>query len=170
MQRSEMALCEVWFVRSRCSGGGGDDTVRGRDEVGDGSNIRLGLKEAVALNLFPLMAKSKKLNEMMVEQEMNRTVDAIELKESEEDEIQEEKMAETEIEEYCHVTLPDFPGGSETFETTAKFCYAVKIELSAFNVAPLRCAGEVLEMTEEYCEDILFPKLRDFSRKRCLEV
>ncbi|KAI3781149.1 hypothetical protein L2E82_11151 [Cichorium intybus] len=46
MQRSEMALCEVWFVRLRCSGGGGDGNVRGRDEIGDGSNIRLGLKEA----------------------------------------------------------------------------------------------------------------------------
>ncbi|KAI3768397.1 hypothetical protein L2E82_19042 [Cichorium intybus] len=120
------------------------------------------------LHKFPLMAKSKKLNEMMAEQETNRTVEATELKESDEEEIQEEKMVETEIEEYCHVTLPDFPGGSETFETAAKFCYAVKIELSAFNVAPLRCAGEVLEMTEEYCEDNLISKTERFLSQTVL--
>ncbi|XP_023770357.1 BTB/POZ domain-containing protein At5g66560 [Lactuca sativa] len=124
------------------------------------------------LHKFPLMAKSKKLNEMMAEQELKHTVKATDLSESEEDEheeIQEEKMAGTAAaEEYCHVTLPDFPGGSETFETAAKFCYAVKIELSSLNVAPLRCAGEVLEMSEEYCEDNLISKTERFLSQTVL--
>ncbi|KAJ0017778.1 hypothetical protein Pint_11109 [Pistacia integerrima] len=33
-----------------------------------------------------------------------------------------------------------------------KFCYGVKLELTASNVVYLRCAAEVLEMTEEYGE------------------
>ncbi|KAL4581841.1 hypothetical protein LXL04_006373 [Taraxacum kok-saghyz] len=123
------------------------------------------------LHKFPLMAKSKKLNEMMAEQETNVTVTATDWRESEEDEheeIQEEKMADTAVEEHCHIMLPDFPGGSETFETAAKFCYAVKIELSAFNVAALRCAGEVLEMSEEYCEDNLISKTERYLSQTVL--
>lgn len=127
------------------------------------------------LHKFPLMARSKKLHEVITEHETNPTGKAIAQRESEQeehDEIQEEKKAETEMEadsdDFCHVTLPDFPGGSETFETAAKFCYAVKIELSSSNVAPLRCAGEVLEMTEEYCEDNLISKAERFLSKTVL--
>ncbi|KAF5824160.1 putative SKP1/BTB/POZ domain superfamily protein [Helianthus annuus] len=46
------------------------------------------------------------------------------------------------IRSMLHITLPDFPGGSEAFEAAVKYCYAVKIELTPLNVAPLRCAGE----------------------------
>ncbi|KAK6116198.1 hypothetical protein DH2020_050054 [Rehmannia glutinosa] len=79
----------------------------------------------------------------------------------EKEEIQEEHENE-EDEEQCHITLPDFPGGCESFETAAKFCYGVKIDISAANVAPLRCAGEYLEMTEEYSEDNLISKTERF--------
>ncbi|KAM1326740.1 hypothetical protein ACFX14_011256 [Malus domestica] len=61
----------------------------------------------------------------------------------------------------------DFPGGSETFEIAAKFCYGVKIDLSSSNVVPLRCAGKYLEMTDEYSEDNLISKLKGFSPSRC---
>ncbi|KAI3760893.1 hypothetical protein L1987_51295 [Smallanthus sonchifolius] len=118
------------------------------------------------LHKFPLMAKSKRLHEMITEKERNLTVEG----ESEQDgdeEIREEKKPETET-EYAYVTLPDFPGGSETFETAAKFCYAVKIEVSSANVAQLRCAGEVLEMTEEYCEDNLISKTERFLSQTVL--
>lgn len=106
---------------------------------------------------------------MITEQERNPAAQK-ESEEGEHEEIQEEKKAETVMgaEEYCHVTLPDFPGGSETFETAAKFCYSVKIELSSSNVAPLRCAGEVLEMTEEYCEDNLISKTERFLSQTVL--
>ncbi|KAJ0716509.1 putative chromatin remodeling & transcription regulator BTB-POZ family [Helianthus annuus] len=101
------------------------------------------------LHKFPLMAKSKKLHEMITEQEKNDTAESVSENSKNED-IQEETDTE-----HAHITLPDFPGGSETFEAAVKSCYSVKIELTPLNVAPLRCAREVLEMTEEYCEDNL---------------
>ncbi|XP_024978516.1 BTB/POZ domain-containing protein At5g66560-like isoform X2 [Cynara cardunculus var. scolymus] len=103
------------------------------------------------LHKFPLMARSKKLHEVITEHETNPT-----------------GRTAADSDDFCHVTLPDFPGGSETFETAAKFCYAVKIELSSSNVAPLRCAGEVLEMTEEYCEDNLISKAERFLSQTVL--
>ncbi|KAM1085339.1 hypothetical protein ACFX13_011283 [Malus domestica] len=64
-----------------------------------------------------------------------------------------------EIEEVqCQISLLDFPGGSETFEIAAKFCYGIKIDLSSSNVVPLRCVGKYLEMTDEYSEDNLISK------------
>ncbi|XP_057816185.1 BTB/POZ domain-containing protein At5g48130 isoform X1 [Cryptomeria japonica] len=38
----------------------------------------------------------------------------------------------------------------EVFELVANFCYGSTILMDPFNVAALRCAAEVLEMTEEY--------------------
>ena len=52
------------------------------------------------------------------------------------------------------ITFPDFPGGPGTFEAAAKFCYGVRVELTPWNVAPLRCAAEYLEMTEEHSEEL----------------
>lgn len=46
------------------------------------------------------------------------------------------------------VELHDFPGGVETFELCAKFCYGITITLNAYNVVAVRCAAEYLEMTE----------------------
>ncbi|XP_076910161.1 BTB/POZ domain-containing protein At5g66560-like [Bidens hawaiensis] len=104
------------------------------------------------LHKFPLTAKSKKLHEMITEQERHPTTESA----SENEEIREENKPETEANDaYVYVSLPDFPGGSDTFETAAKFSYSVKIDLSPMNVAKLRCAGEVLEMTDDYCEDNL---------------
>ncbi|KAI3988675.1 hypothetical protein MKX01_027039 [Papaver californicum] len=60
--------------------------------------------------------------------------------------------ASNEDEEGCVVQLPDIPGGPKAFELVAKFCYGVKLEVSASNVVYLRCAAEHLEMTEEYGE------------------
>ncbi|KAJ0545982.1 putative chromatin remodeling & transcription regulator BTB-POZ family [Helianthus annuus] len=108
------------------------------------------------LHKFPLMAKSKKLHEMITEQEKNDTAESVSENSKNED-IREETDTE-----HAHITLPDFPGGSETFEAAVKSCYSVKIELTPLNVAPLRCAGEVLEMTEEYCEDNLISKTEWF--------
>ncbi|KAI7729060.1 hypothetical protein M8C21_004327 [Ambrosia artemisiifolia] len=118
------------------------------------------------LHKFPLMAKSKKLHEMITEQERNHTKEYVyEHDDNNEEEIQEAKKPETEHEhehKHVYITLPDFPGGSETFEAAIKYCYSVKIELSPSNVAKLRCAGEVLEMTDEYCDDNLINKTERF--------
>ncbi|CAI9777469.1 unnamed protein product [Fraxinus pennsylvanica] len=116
------------------------------------------------LHKFPLMSKSRKLCELITEQEMNPKFRStgiqnasVKKQKNDQKDIQEE-----EEENDYHITLPDFPGGSESFETAAKFCYGQKIDLSASNAAPLRCAGEYLEMTEEYSEDNLISKTERF--------
>lgn len=48
------------------------------------------------------------------------------------------------------IELPDVPGGAEAFELAAKFCYGINFEMSAENVAGVRCAAEYLQMTEEH--------------------
>lgn len=70
--------------------------------------------------------------------------------------------ASEEGEEGCVVNLPDIPGGAKTFELVAKFCYGVKLELTASNVVYLRCAAERLEMTEEYGENNLISQAEAF--------
>ncbi|XP_004509199.1 BTB/POZ domain-containing protein At5g66560 [Cicer arietinum] len=106
------------------------------------------------LHKFPLMSKSQKLHNLITQQEAEAATNSTVPQEDEdEDEI---------VEEQCHVTFTSFPGGSEAFEMAAKFCYGVKMELSPSNVASLRCAGEFLEMTEEYSEDNLISKTERF--------
>lgn len=68
----------------------------------------------------------------------------------------------SEGEESCVIELPDVPGGAKTFELVAKFCYGVKLELTAANVVYLRCAAEHLEMTEEYEEGNLISQTEIF--------
>lgn len=60
------------------------------------------------------------------------------------------------------IQLPDIPGGSKTFELVAKFCYGVKVELTAANVVCLRCAAEHLLMTEDYGEGNLITQTEFF--------
>ncbi|KAJ8765558.1 hypothetical protein K2173_014680 [Erythroxylum novogranatense] len=52
----------------------------------------------------------------------------------------------------------NFPGGSETFEIILKFCYGLPLDLNPTNIAPLRCASEFLEMSEEFEEGNLISK------------
>ncbi|KAL9265652.1 BTB/POZ domain-containing protein [Drosera capensis] len=111
------------------------------------------------LHKFPLMSKSKKLDDLITEQEI---ILATSKQRADSDGGDGEDDSEIESEQQIHIQLQGFPGGSETFETAAKFCYGVKIEVSASTVAPLRCAGEVLEMTEEYSEDNLISKTERF--------
>jgi len=44
------------------------------------------------------------------------------------------------------VQLPDFPGGSDTFQLVARHCYGVPVTITNENVIPLRCAAEYLQM------------------------
>ncbi|KAG6493652.1 BTB/POZ domain-containing protein At5g48130-like [Zingiber officinale] len=44
----------------------------------------------------------------------------------------------------------EFPGGPEAFEMAALFAYGSRLPLDPFNVAALRCAAELLEMTEDH--------------------
>ncbi|XP_052197468.1 BTB/POZ domain-containing protein At5g66560 [Diospyros lotus] len=131
------------------------------------------------LHKFPLMSKSKRLHELITEQETNPTAARVQNSSASaaagggendgQEEIEEEEEQEEEEDAYFQISLPEFPGGSEAFETAAKFCYGVKIELSSSNVAPLRCAGEVLEMTEEYSEDNLISRTERFLSQSVLK-
>jgi len=77
--------------------------------------------------------------------------------------VLERMIAEaTESEEECVISLSDIPGGAKTFELVAKFCYGVKLELTASNVVYLWCAAERLEMTEEYGEGNLISQAETF--------
>ncbi|KAK9285942.1 hypothetical protein L1049_025144 [Liquidambar formosana] len=127
---------------------------------------------AFHLHKFPLMSKSRKLHELITEQEANpnkhQTTPSPTTATREEHEIGEADDDEIEQQD-CYISLPEFPGGSESFEAAAKFCYGVKIELSSSTVAPLRCAAEVLEMTEEYSEDNLISKTERFLSQSVLK-
>lgn len=107
---------------------------------------------------FPLMSKSRKLHNLITEQEAKSTTPTRE--NQEDDEVEEE---------HCLIQLSDFPGGSEIFEMASKFCYGVKIDLNCSNVAPLRCAGEFLEMTEGYSEENLISKTERFLSQTVLK-
>lgn len=58
--------------------------------------------------------------------------------------------------------LENFPGGSETFKMVLKYCYGFPVDLSSNNVAPLRCASEFMEMTEEFEDGNLISKTEFF--------
>ncbi|KAF5757684.1 putative SKP1/BTB/POZ domain superfamily, NPH3 domain-containing protein [Helianthus annuus] len=60
------------------------------------------------------------------------------------------------------IHLPDFPGGTESFELCAKFCYGIKITISAHNIVSARCAAERLQMTENVEKGNLVYKLDAF--------
>ncbi|KAK1363876.1 BTB/POZ domain-containing protein [Heracleum sosnowskyi] len=124
------------------------------------------------LHKFPLMSKSRKLHQLITEEENNPTTTRLQKlgdDEDNNDERRSEIVEEEEDQEYCNIILPDFPGGSDTFEIAAKFCYGVKIELTTLNVAPLRCAAEFLEMTDEYSEDNLISKTERFLSQSVLK-
>lgn len=70
--------------------------------------------------------------------------------------------ASEKAEEKCIINFLDIPGGAKTFELVAKFCYGVKLELTASNVVYLRCAAEHLEMTEEYGNGNLITQTETF--------
>ncbi|CAL9761052.1 unnamed protein product [Musa acuminata subsp. burmannicoides] len=108
------------------------------------------------LHKFPLMSKSRKLHQLITEIEQKNGADG-----------EEEEIEEVE-EDFHHIPLPDFPGGAEIFEVAAKFCYGVKIEITAWNAAALRCAAEYLEMTEEFAEENLVSRTERFLAQSVL--
>ncbi|XAR59370.1 hypothetical protein NMG60_11015190 [Bertholletia excelsa] len=73
--------------------------------------------------------------------------------------------ASEEGEEGCSIKLPEFPGGAKTFELVAKFCYGIKLELTASNFVYLRCAAQHLEMTEDYGDGNLISQTETFLKE-----
>ncbi|KAE8684821.1 BTB/POZ domain-containing protein [Hibiscus syriacus] len=73
------------------------------------------------------------------------------------------------IEECCtgdgasfSLRLDDLPGGAKAFELISKFCYGVKIELTAHNIVSVRCAAEYLEMTDDNGDENLVLQTESF--------
>ncbi|XP_074571209.1 BTB/POZ domain-containing protein At5g66560-like [Curcuma longa] len=129
------------------------------------------------LHKFPLMARSGRIQRLITEMEENpkkaprrRQNEGVEAGEPPEDdegaEIEEEEEGEEEA--HRHIALEDFPANCEAFEMAAKFCYGVKVDLNPWNVAPLRCAAEYLEMTEEFFEDNLVARTERFIAQTVL--
>ncbi|KMT03943.1 hypothetical protein BVRB_8g187520 [Beta vulgaris subsp. vulgaris] len=84
--------------------------------------------------------------------------------------VMERLIAEAdEGEEGSVISISDLPGGAKMFELVAKFCYGVKLELTASNVVYLRCAAEHLEMTEEYGEGNLIFQTETFLNQVVLK-
>lgn len=141
---------------------------------------------------FPLMAKSRKIHRMLTEQEEQRPARRRRRRRSSDGgDSGDDGAAETEIEEadeeeeateaeeqqvkregdgqVYSIAFPDFPGGPGTFEAAAKFCYGVRVDLTAWNVAPLRCAAEYLEMTEDHAEDNLAERTEAYLDQTVLQ-
>ncbi|XP_042450777.1 BTB/POZ domain-containing protein At3g08570-like isoform X1 [Zingiber officinale] len=104
----------------------------------------------ILLSKFPLVSRSGKIWKMVVE---SREPDLSRLE------------------------LHEVPGGAEAFELAAKFCYGTNFEITASNVAQLRCIAEYLEMTEHYQERNLIVRAEAFlnevvfqSLEKSLEV
>lgn len=96
------------------------------------------------LHKFPLLSRSGKLAQLTEEQLGNE-------------------------EDILHLHLPDMPGGPDTFELTVRFCYGVRLELTALNAIPLRCAAEYLEMTEEFGDANLIAVTEGFLNQIVLQ-
>ncbi|CAI0473256.1 unnamed protein product [Linum tenue] len=111
----------TWF----CSSGLQSDCIV---EVGESS---------FHLHKFPLLTRSKLLEDLIAEQSTNNGTT-------------------------CILQLDDLPGGTNSFLLVAKFCYGVRIELDALNIVRLRCAAEYLGMTEEYGEGNLISQTENF--------
>ncbi|XP_074568526.1 phototropic-responsive NPH3 family protein NPY1-like [Curcuma longa] len=95
------------------------------------------------LHKFPLLAKSNRLQRLVLEVAEDRS-----------DEI---------------IILHDFPGGPGTFEICAKFCYGITVTLNAYNVIAARCAAEYLEMDEGVEKGNLIHKLEVFLNTSVLQ-
>ncbi|KAH6826442.1 Phototropic-responsive NPH3 family protein [Perilla frutescens var. hirtella] len=58
--------------------------------------------------------------------------------------------------------LVSLPGGAESFELAAKFCYGINFEITTATVAQLCCVSDYLEMTEEYSKNNLGSRAEEY--------
>nr|XP_043610749.1 BTB/POZ domain-containing protein At1g03010-like [Erigeron canadensis] len=91
-----------------------------------------------ALHKFPLVSKSGRIRKMLMEAKDSKNI---------------------------RLNLHNVPGGSESFELAAKFCYGINIEINLVNVAKLRCTSHFLEMTEEYADKNLETRTETFLKE-----
>ncbi|KAG8098318.1 hypothetical protein GUJ93_ZPchr0013g36532 [Zizania palustris] len=145
-QQQSSSKGQAWF----CTTGLPSDIVI---EVGD---------MTFHLHKFPLMSRSKKIHDLITNKESRAAVGGDQ--EENVGEIREEEVVlEADEEADVHrIRLPDFPGGVEAFEMTAKFCYGVKLDLTPATAAPLRCAAERLGMSDDHSDDNLISRADRF--------
>lgn len=67
-------------------------------------------------------------------------------------------MADAKNTGLSKLELTNLPGGPEIFELAAKFCYCMNFVITTQNVAPLRCAADYLEMTQDYQDENLLER------------
>ncbi|KAB5561832.1 hypothetical protein DKX38_006789 [Salix brachista] len=91
--------------------------------------------ESFLLHKFPLVSRSGKIRKM---------------------------VADAKDSNISKLELRSLPGGPHTFELAMKFCYGMNFEITAANVAHLRCAAEYLEMTEDYREENLISRTETY--------
>ncbi|CAI9297410.1 unnamed protein product [Lactuca saligna] len=60
------------------------------------------------------------------------------------------------------IELVSLPGGTETFEQAAKFCYGINFEITSSNVAQLCCVSDYLEMTEHFSKRNLASRANEY--------
>ncbi|KAH6784943.1 Phototropic-responsive NPH3 family protein [Perilla frutescens var. hirtella] len=86
-------------------------------------------------------------------------------------------VAELRDSDISMIELCGLPGGAESFELAAQFCYGVNFEITAANVAKLHCVSHYLEMTEEYSKSNLGTRAEEYlesivckNLEMCVEV
>ncbi|XP_060174855.1 BTB/POZ domain-containing protein At5g48800-like [Lycium barbarum] len=86
-------------------------------------------------------------------------------------------VAEHRDSDISRIELVSLPGGSESFELAAKFCYGVNFEITSANVAQLCCVSEYLEMSEDYSKNNLGSRAEEYldsivckNLEMCVEV
>ncbi|OVA13683.1 BTB/POZ-like [Macleaya cordata] len=94
--------------------------------------------ESFLLHKFPLVSRSGKIRKM---------------------------VADSRDSNLSKLELLNLPGGPQTFELAAKFCYGTNFEINAENVANLRCAAEYLEMSEDYWEENLISRAETYLKE-----
>ncbi|KAK8517956.1 hypothetical protein V6N13_128112 [Hibiscus sabdariffa] len=103
-----------------------------------------------ALHKFPLVSRSRRIQNL---------------------------VAEHRDSDISKVELMNLPGGVESFELAAKFCYGIDFEITPLNVAQLHCVSDYLEMTEEFSKDNLGSRAEEYLERivcrnlaMCVEV
>ncbi|KAH1082412.1 hypothetical protein J1N35_022173 [Gossypium stocksii] len=67
------------------------------------------------------------------------------------------------------IVIPDAPGGAESFELAAKFCYGINFEINTENITAQCCVAEYLEMTEDYAIGSLVKRTEAFLSEVALQ-
>ncbi|KAL3616338.1 hypothetical protein CASFOL_039728 [Castilleja foliolosa] len=67
-----------------------------------------------------------------------------------------------ESSDVSRIDLLGLPGGPESFELAAQFCYGINFEITPSNVAHLLCISDYLEMTEEHSKHNLASRSHEY--------